>query len=140
MNQMSTVERPRRREYSAEFKTSVLGQSRRPGASLAGVALAHGINPNMVHRWIREERQRLELAELQRGAAAFLPVQLPQVPVAQSSPVPRVVPTLDPSDGGQGIRVEIQRAVLLRPRGSKQPVRALLWRQPGLRPASAVQR
>jgi transposase-like protein len=81
MNQMSTVERPRRREYSAEFKTSVLEQSRRPGASLAGVALAHGINPNMVHRWLREERQRLELAELQRGAAAFLPVQLPQVPV-----------------------------------------------------------
>ena len=75
MNQLSTVERPRRREYSVEFKTSVLEQSRRPGASLAGVALAHGINPNMVHRWIREERQRLELAELQRGAAAFLPVQ-----------------------------------------------------------------
>ena len=42
MNQLSTVERPRRREYSVEFKTSVLEQSRRPGASLAGVALAHG--------------------------------------------------------------------------------------------------
>ena len=95
MNQMSIVERPRRREYSAEFKTSVLEQSRRPGATLAGVALAHGINPNIVHRWIREGRQRLELAELQRGAATFLPVHSPQVPVAQSSPVPRVVPTLD---------------------------------------------
>jgi transposase-like protein len=110
MNQLSTVERPRRREYSAEFKTSVLQQSRRPGASLAGVALAHGINPNMVHRWIREERQRLELAELQRGAAAFLPVQLPQVPVTQPSPVPCVVPPIDPSDVEQGIRIEVQRA------------------------------
>lgn len=110
MNQISTVERPRRREYSAEFKTSVLEQSRRPGASLAGVALAHGINPNMVHRWIREERQRLELAELQRGATAFLPVQLPQVPVTQPSPLPRVVPPVDPSDVGQDIRIEIERA------------------------------
>jgi transposase len=110
MNQLSTVERPRRREYSAEFKTSVLQQSRRPGASLAGVALAHGINPNMVHRWIREERQRLELAELQRGAAAFLPLQLPQVPVTQPSPVPCVVPPVDPSDVEQGIRIEVQRA------------------------------
>lgn len=110
MNQISTVERPRRREYSAEFKTSVLEQSRRPGASLAGVALAHGINPNMVHRWIREERQRRELAELQRGAAAFLPVQLPQVPVTQPSPLPRVVPPVDPSDVGQDIRIEIERA------------------------------
>ena len=91
MNQISTVQRPRRREYSLEFKTSVLEQSRRPGASLAGVALAHGINPNMVHRWIREERQRLELAQLQRGAAAFFPVQLPQVPLTQSSPLGRVV-------------------------------------------------
>lgn len=110
MNQLSTVERPRRREYSAEFKTSVLDQSRRPGASLAGVALAHGINPNMVHRWIREERQRLELAELQRGAAAFLPVHLPQVPVTQSVPAPHAVPPVDSSDVGQGIRIEIQRA------------------------------
>ncbi len=110
MNQLSTVQRPRRREYSAEFKTSVLQQSRRPGASLAGVALAHGINPNMVHRWIREERQRLELAELQRGAAAFLPVQLPQVPVTQSSPLPPVLPPVDPNDVGQGIRIEIQLA------------------------------
>ena len=110
MNQMSTVERPRRREYSAEFKTSVLEQSRRPGASLAGVALAHGINPNMVHRWIREERQRRELAKLQKGAAAFLPVQLPQVPVTQSSPLPRVVPPVEPSDVGQDIRMEIERA------------------------------
>ena len=110
MNQLSTMERPRRREYSVEFKTSVLEQSRRPGASLAGVALAHGINPNMVHRWMREERQRLELAELQRGAAAFLPVQLPKVPVTQSIPVPRVVSPIDPSEVGQGIRIEIQRA------------------------------
>lgn len=39
MNQLSTVERPRRREYSAEFKASVLEQWRRPGASLAGIAL-----------------------------------------------------------------------------------------------------
>jgi transposase len=110
MNQISTVQRPRRREYSLEFKTSVLEQSRRPGASLAGVALAHGINPNMVHRWIREERQRLELAQLQRGAAAFFPVQFPQVPLTQSSPLGRVVPPVNPSDVGQGIRIEIERA------------------------------
>jgi hypothetical protein len=64
----------------------------------------------MVHRWIREERQRLELAQLQRGAAAFFPVQLPQVPLTQSSPLGRVVPPVNPSDVGQGIRIEIERA------------------------------
>ena len=110
MDRVSTVIRPRRREYSMEFKASVLEQCRQSGASIAGVALAQGINQNMVHRWIREERQRLELAKLQRGAAAFLPVQLPQVPVTQPSPAPRVASSLDPSDVGQGIRIEIQRA------------------------------
>ena len=110
MNRVSTVVRPRRREYSMEFKASVLGQCRQSGASIAGVALAQGINQNMVHRWIREARQRLELAELQRGAAAFLPVQLPQDPVMEPSPVPRAAASVDPSDVGQGIRIEVQRA------------------------------
>ncbi len=46
MDQVSTVQRPRRREYSVEFKASVLEQCRQPGASLAGIALCHGINLN----------------------------------------------------------------------------------------------
>ncbi len=110
MDRVSTVVRPRRREYSMEFKALVLEQCRQSGASIAGVALAQGINQNMVHRWIREERQRLELAELQRGGSAFLPVQLPQVPVPQPRPVPHVASSVNPSDVGQGIRIEIQRA------------------------------
>ncbi len=75
MNQISTVERPRRRQYDAQFKASVLEQCRQPGASLAGIALGYGINPNMVHRWMREDRQRLELIELHRAASAFVPLQ-----------------------------------------------------------------
>lgn len=75
MNQLPIVEPPRRRVYSEEFKVVVLEQCRQPGASLAGVALGYGINPNMVHRWMREERQRLELLELQRGASTFVPLQ-----------------------------------------------------------------
>ena len=38
MNQLLTVEHPRKREYSAQFKASVLEQCRQLGASLAGVA------------------------------------------------------------------------------------------------------
>ena len=45
MDKVSTVARPRRREYSAEFKTTVLEQIRQEGASVAGVALSHGLNP-----------------------------------------------------------------------------------------------
>lgn len=60
-----------------EFKASVLEQCLLPRASLAGIALGHGINPNMVHWWIREERQRQMVTELQQTAAAFLLLQLP---------------------------------------------------------------
>lgn len=110
MDRVSTVVRPRRREYSMDFKASVLEQCRQTGASIAGVALAQGINQNMVHRWIREERERLQLAKLQSGAAAFLPVQFPQPPVTEPSPMLRVAPHVDPGDAGQGICIEIQRA------------------------------
>ena len=45
---------PKRRLYSPELKNQVVAQARLPGASIAGVALAHGINANIVHRWLRE--------------------------------------------------------------------------------------
>lgn len=45
---------PKRRLYSAELKNQVVAQTRVAGASVAGVALAHGINANIVHRWLRE--------------------------------------------------------------------------------------
>ena len=49
-----------RRRYSAELKAQVLAQCDAPGASVAKVAMAHGINANVVHRWrqlVREDRR-----------------------------------------------------------------------------------
>jgi transposase-like protein len=45
---------PKRRSYSSELKSRVVAQTQVPGASVAGVALAHSINANIVHRWLRE--------------------------------------------------------------------------------------
>jgi transposase-like protein len=42
-----------RRRHSAELKAQVLSECARPGASVAGVALTHGINANVVHKWRR---------------------------------------------------------------------------------------
>ena len=39
---------PQRRYYSPELKTHVVAQCQVSGASVAGVALAHGINANIV--------------------------------------------------------------------------------------------
>jgi transposase len=54
MEQFSSEGRPRRREYSKEFKAQLVSACAQPGASVGGVALAHGLHANMVHRWIRE--------------------------------------------------------------------------------------
>lgn len=41
----------RRRSYSAAFKAKILAECEAPGASIAAVALAHGLNANLVHHW-----------------------------------------------------------------------------------------
>lgn len=47
-----TVTRPKtRRIYSDEFKAQVMAECEEPGASVAKVAMSHGINDNVVHRW-----------------------------------------------------------------------------------------
>jgi transposase len=40
-----------RRRYTRAFKLQVLAEARQPGESVAGVAVRHGLNPNMVHKW-----------------------------------------------------------------------------------------
>ncbi|MFN7712542.1 MAG: IS66-like element accessory protein TnpA [Curvibacter sp.] len=93
MEQFSNDGRPRRREYSKAFKAQVVAQCRRPGASVGGVALAHGLHPNMVHRWIREARQDQAFAlNLSQGEpAAFVALPLP---VSAAGEQPDAVPTL----------------------------------------------
>lgn len=42
------------RRHSPEFKARVIELARQPGASVAAVALANGLNANMLRRWIHE--------------------------------------------------------------------------------------
>ena len=70
---MQSKETPRaRRVHSAEIKLKVLAECRQPGASVAAVALAHGLNANVVHKWRRGQGlQRAALtADLATPAAA----------------------------------------------------------------------
>ena len=41
--------RKRRRRYDAALKAQIVAESVQPGASVANVAMAHGINANIVH-------------------------------------------------------------------------------------------
>jgi transposase len=62
-----------RRRHSKEIKEQVLAECARPGASVAGVALAHGINANVVHKWRRQATGAIESAPPPR----FVPLALP---------------------------------------------------------------
>ena len=45
-------DRRRRRLHSAEFKAQVVAACRRPGVSIAAVALEHRLNANLLRRWV----------------------------------------------------------------------------------------
>ena len=44
--------RRRRRRHSAEFKAEAIAACLQPGISIAAVALARGLNANLLRRWI----------------------------------------------------------------------------------------
>jgi transposase len=65
-----------RRRHSRQLKDQVLAACAEPGASVAGVAMAHGINANVVHKWRRLAGGGSDTA----AAPAFIPVSLPAAP------------------------------------------------------------
>lgn len=54
---MTSEKTQARRRYSAVTKTQVIAECDEPGASVAKVAMAHGINANVVHRWRQLARE-----------------------------------------------------------------------------------
>ena len=90
----ANASRPQRRFYSPQLKGQVTQECRQSGASVAGVALSHGINANIVHRWLREFTPTALVVQSQ----AFVPVTLDE-------PAPGSAPQAAPD-----IRVEVQRA------------------------------
>ena len=77
-----------RRRHSAEFKAEVLQACEQPGASTAGVALAFGLNANLVRQWRRGRGLvRAGLASPAQSAPAvprFVPVKLEDPPAPAS--------------------------------------------------------
>lgn len=64
-----------RRRHDAQIKAKVLAACNEPGASISAVALAHGLNANLVRKW-RHGRglKRAGIAPPSSAAAAAMPV------------------------------------------------------------------
>lgn len=68
-----------RRRYSADFKAQVLDECDAPGASVAKVAMSHGINTNVVHGWRKLAREAGAAGPV--SSREFVPVALPAAPM-----------------------------------------------------------
>lgn len=91
-----------RRKHSDEFRAAVLAECRQPGASIAGVALHHQLNANMLRAWLRKSelttigqppvRPALPTTLALESQLQFVPVHMDQIPqpkdnCAKASPV-----------------------------------------------------
>jgi transposase len=70
----------KRRQHTLEFKQQVVAESSQTGASVAGVALAHGINANQLHKW------RRHLLQPTPSHGALIPVTVDAPPIPLSGP------------------------------------------------------
>ena len=103
---MTTESRRTRRDHSPELKARILAECQRPGASVAKVALSHGINANLVHCWRRLERQ------CRQGAVAQVDTVTPirSTPIIES--IPFVPVAVTPATNESTIDIELHRGAL----------------------------
>ena len=78
-----------KRIYAEAFKTELVRQCLVPGTSVAATAMAHGINANLLRRWIVLQSARGGTSVSPLAPLALLPVTV-QTPSVASSPAPFV--------------------------------------------------
>lgn len=69
------VNRTGRRTFALQYKLDVVRQCSKPGVSVAGIALAHGINANLVRRWVVRHR-RAAIDATAKPGTMVLPVTI----------------------------------------------------------------
>ena len=90
---MEHSKRGSRRRHDDELKAKVLSECSVSGASVAQVALVHGLNANLVHKWRRQAG----------GATVTAPEMTTFIPVTMTPTAPAVL---------DDIRIELRRGAL----------------------------
>ena len=99
-----------RRTYSPQLKAQLVALSRQSGVSIAALALQHGINSNVLHRWPKRWRRGLNRLVSEQAAVAtstagpaFVAVPLPPPSPVQAGTQLR----------GHGLTLQLQRGELV---------------------------
>ena len=85
---MEEGKRAPRRKHSTELRTRVLAECAQPGVSVAAVAMAHGLNENLVRKWRLTAASGLlpcALAQVNKNFGEFVALELPAQGGAVSS-------------------------------------------------------
>ena len=84
------------RTYTAEFKAELVAACQIPGSSIAAIAGQHGMNANVLHRWLKEHQQSGRHQRIACSSTAQSLVTSPPVPAfiavklpATATPEPR---------------------------------------------------
>ncbi len=104
-----------RRRHDAQFKAGVIAACREPGASVAAVAQAHGLNANLVRKWLVGRGLKRCGLDQHGAAAADVPAA---TPTTQTVPAIPFVPVQLPgpaqpdraAERGETIEIELTRS------------------------------
>lgn len=95
------------RTYSPEFKADLVAACQQPGVSIAALAGQHGMNANVLHRWLKQHQRS--------GCHQLIPCSAP-AKAGATSPVPAFVPVQLPAATSEPktaeIRIELRRGSL----------------------------
>ena len=84
----STPTKRTRRRHAPDLKRQVVLACQQPGASVAGVALAHGLNANLVRRWLQLDHMAPgALSVVGAPAGAFVEVPMPRASSSTTEPI-----------------------------------------------------
>jgi transposase len=97
----------RRRRHGAELKAAVLAECEAPGASVAAVALEHGLNANLVRKWLVGRGIKRTGLAAPRVASAPAP-DAPSTPVV-AMPASFVPVQLPPPAAAKDMKVQLRR-------------------------------
>ena len=78
MDTMTSEKTVTRKRYSRELKAQIMAECDAPGASVARVAMSHGINANIVHGWRKLAREAGAVAVTEQFVPVAVAADRPQ--------------------------------------------------------------
>ena len=97
-----------RRRHAPQFRDQVVQACRRPGVSIAAVALANGLNANMVRKWVIDAEAPSDKASTPVPGGPTPATDKP-TPSAPPSFLPLALPAPAAAAPADEIRIELQR-------------------------------